>query len=178
MNTNKITKTGVLSALAIVLIILIRFPIIPGVTYLEYDAGDVPLLIISFLLNPLYALISVVIVSVIQGITISAQSGWVGIIMHIIASGTLVVVAGYIYKKFHSIKGAIMALLAGTIAMALIMIPSNLYFTVKYWGIPYEGVVAMLPTAILPFNLAKALINSAIVFALYKPLKRLFFKQQ
>ena len=174
MKTNKITKIGVLSALAIVLILLVRFPIIPSAPFLEYDAGDVPLLFISFLFGPLYALVATMIVSFIQGMTISAQSGWVGIVMHIIASGTLVLVSGFIYNKFHTMKGAILALLFGTISMILIMIPSNLFFTVRFWGMPYEAVVAMLPTAIIPFNLIKAAINCIIVFLIYKPLKRLF----
>lgn len=176
MKTNNITKTGILSALAMVLILLIRFPIIPSASYLEYDAGDVPLLIISFLVGPLYALAGVIVVSIIQGLTISSQSLWVGVVMHIIASGTLVIVSGLVYKKHHTITGAVFALLAGTISMILIMIPSNLFFTVKYWNVPYEAVVAMLPTAIIPFNLIKALVNSIIVFLLYKPLTRLFFR--
>jgi hypothetical protein len=49
----------------------------------------------------------------------------------------------------------------------------------QYVGAPITNadMVAMLPTLLLPFNFAKALMNSAIVMLLYKPtvmaLKRL-----
>ncbi len=171
MNLKRLTRVGILTAMSIVLIILIRFPLIPSATYLEYDAGDIPLLFISFAFGPLYALLATIVVAIIQGLTVSSSSGWVGIVMHIIATGALVVVSGSIYIKCRTIKGAIISLIAGTIAMVLVMIPANLFFTVRYWGVPYEAVVAMLPTAIIPFNLIKGAINSVIVFFIYKPLK-------
>jgi riboflavin transporter FmnP len=36
-----------------------------------------------------------------SGLTISAQSGWVGIVMHFLASGTLVLVAGGLFKLIN-----------------------------------------------------------------------------
>ena len=54
-----------------------------------------------------------VVVSVIQGLTVSAGSGIYGIIMHIIATSTLVLVAGTIYKVRHTRSGAVIALAAG-----------------------------------------------------------------
>jgi len=63
-------------------------------------------------------------------------------------------------------------LAAGSTAMVLIMIPMNLFFTVRFYGVPYDAVVAMLPTAILPFNLIKSLANSLLVILVYKPLSR------
>ena len=113
-----------------------------------------------------------VIVSVVQAFTVSAASGWVGMVMHIISTGALVVISGIIYKKFHTFKGAFAALAAGSISMVLVMIPMNLFFTVRFYGVPYDAVVAMLPTAILPFNIIKSLTNSLIVILVYKPLSR------
>lgn len=46
--------------------------------------------------------------------------------MHIISTGTMVIIAGTIYKRFHTFKGAIVSLVAGIIGMVLIMIPLNL----------------------------------------------------
>lgn len=175
MKTKKITTIGILSAISIVFILLIRIPF-PLATFLVFDAGDVPLLLISFLFGPLYALIATIIVATIQGLSFNQDSGIVGIVMHIIASGTLVTVSGYFYRKFHTIKGAILSLLFGSIAMVLIMIPANLYISVKFWHMPYDVVVAMLPTAIIPFNIIKAFASSIIVFFVYKPLRRYLFK--
>jgi riboflavin transporter FmnP len=170
--TNKLVRMAVLSALSMVLVMYVRFPIIPSAAFMEYEPGDVPMLIAAFMYGPTAGLVMTIIVSALQAFTVSAASGWVGLVMHIIATGTLVVVAGSIYKKYHTIKGAFAALAAGSICMTLVMIPSNLFFTVRFYGVPYDAVIAMLPTAILPFNLIKSFANSIIVLVVYKPLSR------
>jgi riboflavin transporter FmnP len=170
--TNKLVRIAVLSALSIVLVMLIRFPIIPSAPFLEYEPGDVPMLVAAFMYGPWAGFVMTVIVSIIQAFTVSAASGWVGLVMHVISAGTFVIVSGTIYKRFHTFKGAFAALAAGSISMVLVMIPSNLYFSVNFYGIPYDAVMAMLPTAILPFNLIKSLANSLLVILVYKPLTR------
>jgi riboflavin transporter FmnP len=170
--TNKLVRIGVLSALSIVLVMLVKFPIIPSAPFLEYEPGDVPMLVAAFMYGPIAGLAMTVIVSTIQAFTVSAAAGWVGLVMHIISTGTLVVVSGCIYRRFHTFKGAFAALAVGSLCMVLVMIPSNLFFSVRFYGIPYDAVVAMLPTAILPFNLIKSLANSLLVILVYKPLTR------
>ena len=59
--------------------------------------------------------------------------------MHLIATGTMVVVAGIIYKRVHTMQGAIIALVLGSLSMSLIMIPLNLYFTTKFLNVPVEA---------------------------------------
>lgn len=172
-NINKMVKLAVLSALSLVLLMLVRFPIIPTAAFLEYEPADIPILIGAFMYGPLEGLLITVVVSLIQALSVSAQSGWVGFAMHVMATGTLALVTGTIYKKVHNYKGAIAALVAGSIAMTLMMIPANLFFTVKFYGVPFDAVKAMLPTAIIPFNLLKSSINSVVVMLSYKPLSRL-----
>jgi riboflavin transporter FmnP len=167
MDVNKISKMGVLSALAIVLMYLIRFPLIPSAPFLIYEPADVPILIGAFLYGPVSGLIITVVVSVIQALTASAD-GWVGAVMHIIATGAFVIVAGIIYKNVHTLKGAIIALVSGSITMTLVMIPLNLFITSKFLNVPVEVVKSMLIPAIIPFNILKAGINSIITAAVYK----------
>lgn len=122
--------------------------------------------------GPVAGLVLTAVVAVIQAIMLTPDGGWVGLVMHFIATGTLVLVAGTIYKKFHTLKGAIIALVAGALSMTLIMVPSNLFFSVKFYGYPYEAVKAMLLPAIIPFNLVKGFGNSLIVMLIYKPLSK------
>ncbi|HBQ63788.1 MAG TPA: ECF transporter S component [Clostridiales bacterium] len=166
----KLTRMGVLSALSVVLMLVIRFPIIPAASFLEYEPADVPILIGALLYGPVAGLIMTVVVSVVQFLTVSANSGWVGLVMHMIATGTLAVTAGVIYRFIPRFKGAVLAVLCGSLAMTLIMIPANLFFTVKFYGYPIEAVRALLPTGIIPFNLIKSVANSILVLLLYKPL--------
>lgn len=170
--TNKLVRIAVLSALSIVLVMLVKFPLIPSAPFLEYEPGDVPMLVAAFMYGPITGLLMTIIVSTIQAFTVSAAAGWVGLVMHVIATGAFVMVSGTIYRRFHTFKGAFAALAAGSICMVLVMIPSNLFFSVRFYGIPYDAVIAMLPTAILPFNLIKSLVNSLIVIFVYKPLSR------
>lgn len=168
---NKLVKIAVLSALAIVLMILLRFPI-PSAPYMEYDPADIPVFIGGFMYGPIAGLIITVIVSFIQAITVSASSDWIGFVMHVIATGSFVIVASLIYKKIHTYKGAIISLIAGTITMTVIMIPANLIFTPMF-GVPLETVKAGILTIIVPFNLLKAIINSVVTLLVYKPLSRI-----
>ena len=81
-------------------------------------------------------------------------------------------VAGYIYKRVHSINGAVIALIAGSISMTLVMIPLNLFFTTKFMNVPVEAVKAMLIPVIIPFNLLKASLNSVLTVFVYKPVAK------
>lgn len=172
-NTKKMVTMAVLAGLSMVMVTWVHFPIIPSAPFLEYDPADVPLLMGAFLFGPLAGLLMTVVVSLIQALTVSAASGWVGFVMHVIATGTLVLVAGAIYKYKHSFTGALIALICGSLAMTVVMIPSNLFFTVRYWGMPLATVKALLPAAIIPFNLIKSVANSMITLVLYKRISNL-----
>ena len=166
---------AMLAAVSIVLVNMIRFPIFPSAPFLEYDMADVPILIGTFIFGPLSGLVLTVVVSVIQGLTVSAGSGWVGIIMHIIATGTFVVVAGTIFRMKYNRFGAVLGFACGSLAMTLMMIPLNLVFTVYFLGVSRDVVVSMLFPIIIPFNLIKAGANSVITFSVYKAVERIIW---
>ncbi len=172
--TREITYLGVMAALAVVLVYVVHFPILPGATFLEYDPADIPLFIVAFAFGPLPALLLTVIVAVIQGLTVSAQSGAIGIVMHIAATGTAVLVAGSLYARNKTKKNAIIALVSAVLAMTAVMIVMNLIFTPLFMGVPVEQVMQMIVPVILPFNLIKAGINAVAAFAVYKVVGKIF----
>lgn len=174
--TSKMVTMAILAALSMVLVMNIHFPILPSAAFLEYDPADVPLLIGGFMFGPIAGFVLAVIVSLIQAITVSAQSGWVGFVMHVIATGTLVIVASTVYKYKRTFLGAIIGLVLGSLAMAAVMIPSNLFFTVKFYGYPLDAVKALIPTAIIPFNLIKAFANSILTVIIYKTISKMYHK--
>ena len=164
----KLVIMAVLIAVSVVLIYVIHVPLIPAVPFLEYDPADIPILVGAMAYGPVAGLIITVIASVIQGITVSAASGPWGILMHIIATGVLVVVSSTIYKFRRTRGGAVVGLLCGTLAMGLVMIPANHFITPIWMGAPADVVDALILPGILPFNLLKAGINSVITFLVYK----------
>ena len=170
---DRLVKLGMLTALSIILVYAIHFPIFPSASFLEYDMADVPILIGTFLYGPWWGLALTGVVSLLQWLLVSPQSLWVGAVMHFCATGVYVVAAGLIYRKQHTRTGALIGMAVGAVLQTLMMIPMNLIFTVHFFGVPREAVVALLPTAIIPFNAIKTVANSIITFLLYKRVAKL-----
>lgn len=168
--TRTITTLAMFAAISVLLVALIRFPIF--LDFLEYDPADIPIFIVTFAYGPWAGLILTVVVSVLQGLTVSAQSGVIGIIMHILATGSFVLVAGYLYRGHKTRSRAAVALLVGLLTMTAVMVLWNIIFTPLYTGFPREQVIGLILPAILPFNLIKGGINASVTFVLYKYVSR------
>ena len=95
----KLAVMAVLVAVSVVLVYLVHFPLFPAAAYLEYDPADIPILIGAFLYGPVAGLILTAAASVIQAFTVSAQNHVYGLIMHILATGTLTTVSSLIYRR-------------------------------------------------------------------------------
>ncbi len=164
----KLTTMGMMAAVSIILVYLIHFPIFPAASFLEYDPADIPIFICTFLYGPLSGFILTVIVSFIQGFTVSAQSGMIGVMMHVFATGSFTIFAGNIYNRHRSKKSAVKALIIGSIIMVLMMCIWNIIFTPLFMGTPRDVVLKMIVPIIIPFNAIKAGVNSLITFLIYK----------
>lgn len=173
----QIAQMGILTAVSIVLVALVRFPIIPIAQFLIYDMADVPILIGTLLMGTVPGLIILLMVSVIQMLVFSAD-GWIGLVMHFVASGALVILVGQFYKRRQRMKDAIIGMVLGTIAMTAVMIPMNLILTVEFLSTPRQVVVDMLIPAIIPFNLIKGGLNCLIAGVLFKAFAPILHKTQ
>jgi riboflavin transporter FmnP len=177
ISTEKMAGIAIFSALAFVVSLVVRFP----VQFLTFDAKDAVITIAAFVYGPLSAVIISFLAALIEMITIST-TGWYGFLMNFASSAVFSLTASLIYTKKRNLNGAIISLYSAIGATVGVMILLNLLITplyLQYVGAPITNadMVAMLPTLLLPFNFAKALMNSAIVMLLYKPtvmaLKRL-----
>lgn len=165
--TRKMVMIALFTALGTVMT-FISFPLLPAAEFLKYDPADVPALIVTFMYGVPAGLVMMALVSLFQSLFISPDFPY-GAIMHFIASGTLLTVSGLIYRFRKTQKMALIAMLGGTLCMALIMIPANMVLTPIYKGAPPDAIKAMIVPAIIPFNLLKAGINSVVTFLVYKP---------
>ncbi len=168
------------SALAFVSTVLCGyFPKVAG--FLSLDIKDSIIVLCSLILGPISGLTIAILVPVLESFTISA-TGWYGLIMNALSSATFVLVTGYVYKCRRTFYGAIVGLLAGVFSVTAIMMLANLFITPLYLtyvvGVPTDmsGVMKMIPTILLPFNLIKAILNAAIVLMFYKPLSNVLRK--
>ena len=174
-----VIKTAImamLTAVSIVLVYFIHLPLIPGFAFLEYDPADIPVLIGAMMLGPVSGIVILLAVCLIQALTVSAASGWIGFVMHFVASSVLILIPSIIYRKRKTVKSLIVGLVLGVIAMTAVMIPLNLVFTGIFMGTGVKAVASLLIPAIIPFNLAKAAINAVVTFAVFTPISKVLEK--
>lgn len=162
----KLVKMSLMAAISLALVLLIRIPF-PPAPFLVYDPADIPIFITTFAFGPFAGLAVTFVVSVIQAFALTGD-GFIGFLMHMFATGSFVIVSGYIYNRNKTKKQAILALAAGIITMTSTMLLWNLLITPIYLGTPRAAVAAMIVPVLLPFNLLKAGLNSVITFLVYK----------
>lgn len=162
-------KTVLIAMLAAVSYLIVALVRIPVVLFLKYEPKDVAITIGGFLLGPMASLIISAVVSLVEMVSIS-DTGPIGCLMNLLSTCSFACTAALIYKKQHTLKGAIIGLLAGSVTMIGIMLLWNWLITPLYMGGTRDSVAAMLLPVFLPFNALKAGFNSALVLVLYKPL--------
>ena len=168
-NPNSLRKMILIALFAAIAYMIVALVRIPVVLFLSYEPKDVIITIGGFLLGPVSAFVMSLIVSLVEMVTIS-QTGPIGCLMNLISTCCFACTAALIYKKKHSINGAVVGLLVGSVTMIGAMLLWNWLITPLYMGTPRDAVEAMLLPVFLPFNALKAGLNTALILGLYKPL--------
>ena len=137
--------------------------------FLKYDPSDVIVTLGGFIWGPMTSCIVSVIVATLEMITVS-DTGILGCIMNIVQTLSFACTASVIYKKKHTLSGAVIGLASGWLITVIVMLLWNYLVTPLYMGYPREAVVELLLPAFLPFNLLKGGLNASITFLLYKPI--------
>ena len=167
-NLRMIAGIGIFAALAIVVSFATSFL---KIGYLSIDAGDIIIVLASFIYGP----VSAVVISLISSAVGMAYSGtmfW-GAFMDFCSSATFALTASLIYSYRKNFASAIVGIYSAVVVVCAVMMPLNILITPLY--IPYataEFVISEIPRLLLPFNLVKALFNGGAVLLLYKPIVR------
>ncbi len=164
VDLKRIVGMAMFAALAYGVTFVFRIP----VQFLTFDAKDAVLTVAAFMYGPASALIMSLIPALIEFITISSTGFW-GFLMNFISSAAFSFTAAAIYKYKRSFNGAIVGLYIATAVTVGVMVVMNIIITPIYMEVPRGMVLTLLPTLLFPFNLAKALMNAAIVMLIYKP---------
>ena len=157
---------AMLAAVSYMIVALVRIPV---VLFLKYEPKDVIITIGGFLLGPMASFAVSFLVSLLEMVTVS-ETGPIGALMNLLSTCAFSCMAAFIYKRKHTLAGAITGLACGSVFMVGIMMLWNWLITPLYMGVERAAVEAMLLPAFLPFNALKAGLNSALVLLLYKPL--------
>ena len=172
----RITVTAVLSALSIVLMATVRFPLFPSAAFYEMEFSDIPILVCSGLFGPVYALISLFTVCLIQAITVSSASGIIGFLMHFLSSGFMVLVIWLYRKKVPGKKGIILSSLAGITVMTFVMVPMNMLMVRVFLNIDMMAFLNSYMLVCVGFNVIKSAINITVFNLIIPKLKKEFNK--
>ncbi len=189
LNTRTMVSCAMLAACAVILIELeIPLPFIAPPFY-KFDFSELPALIGAFSMGPVAGIIIELIKVLVKLITTNTMG--IGELANFILGCIFIVPASIIYKKKKTKKRAVVGLLFSGLLMsvlasfinAFIMIP--LYATL--FTMPVESIIQMGSSifpfidsmfdfclvCVLPFNLIKVLLVSAITMFIYKPLSML-----
>jgi len=146
------------------LISWVELPLIPAAAFLKYEPSQVAMLVGTFTFGPAAGVVVGLLIALLHWST----DGIVGVAMNMAAMLAMGVPAGLIYKANRTRKGAAIGLVVGSVVQIVVLIALNLLITPAYYGMPFSAVLALVPTAILPFNAAKCAINGVLTFLVYK----------
>ena len=167
-SVRELVTLAIFSALGMALS-FIQIPIFPPAPYLQYDPSGIVTLTVALMYGPA-AGIMVQLVSWIPKLIMSP----LGSLLTFVAMIGAVLVVGCRYKKFHNLKGAIVAIVVGSVIVTALAIAMNFVITPIYTpGVTVEAVASMVVPILLPFNIIKCVINGVVTGLLYKPVSNL-----
>ena len=180
-----LTGTAMLGAVAAVLMYL-EFPIPIMPAFVKLDVSELPALIASFAYGPVSGILVCLIKNLIK--LPSTSTAAVGELFNFVMGALFVGVAGLIYKRNKTRKGAIVGALLGALVMAVVSVPYNYFIVYPAYAVMYHlpldaiigmyqainpnvnGLLACLLVFNLPFTFVKGALDAALCFLVYKPL--------
>ncbi len=185
----KMTITAILAAMSAVLMFFsINVPLMPS--FIKLDFSDIPAVIAGFMIGP----ISGVVVSFVKNLLnlLTSSTGGVGELSNFLLSATFVLTSGLIFKKWKTIKGAVIGTALAAITMGLASVAFNFFlvYPIYFNFMPIESILGLynvinpyvgteptdenlLKALIMfnmPFTMIKGLLGAFVVALIYKPM--------
>ncbi len=198
MQRKQIERMAVIAMLSAIAFILMffEFPLaFIAPPFYKLDFSDIPALIGGFAYGPVAGVLIEFIKNLLNLIIEGTTTGAVGELANFITGCSLILPAALIYKHKRNIKGALIGLVAGTLALATAGSMMNFFVMIPLYSaampeVGMQGIIAMgsaivpfikdLKTfvlfAVAPFNLLKGVICSILTFLLYKRVSGILHK--
>lgn len=168
-STKQLVVMALMCAIAL-LLSFIEFPLFPAASFLKLDFSLVPTTVVGFA----YGAGPGLVVGLACAVAHAAITGnWVGCLMSCIVAVVYIVPAAIIYRRMHTMKGGIVGLVVSTVCLVVGIIIANLIIDPLFYGMPFEAVAALVVPAILPFNVIKGVLVSALTLLVYKSISNL-----
>ena len=197
MNVKQMSVIAIFGALSIILYYFAKFNILSLFpSWLDFQFSDVPALLVSFMYGPVSGVL-VIIVRFFCKLPGTSTVG-VGELADLLIGVTLCLVAGLIYKKHRSFKGALCALLIGMLSATFVATLSNYLILIPAYkniaGFSQSSLTKAMDAiisggngkvtddnfmayylfvSVVPFNLLRYSMVFAITVILYKRLQQI-----
>ena len=178
-----LTVTGILSALGAVLMVL-EFPVPFMPSFVKFDFSELPALLATFSMGPVSG-VAVCLVKNLIHLPFTSTGG-VGELCNFLLGICFVLPAGILYRIRKNRRVALVGSLIGAAAMALCSLPLNYFvsYPVYMKFLPLDAIIGMYQALLpgvdgllqcllifnLPFTLLKGLVDTLLVFLIYKHL--------
>jgi riboflavin transporter len=169
MNVKAYVSIGMLSSIAY-LLMLLNFPLPLFPNFLFVDFSDIPALIAALIFGPIAGILVEFFKNVLNYLATGSQTGIpVGHIANFLAGIVFVLPTYYVYNKLKTKKGMTLALVVGTITMAVIMSILNYIIILPAYTVlmGFPDMRNLVVPAILPFNILKGVMMSFIFMLLF-----------
>ncbi len=168
-STKQLVTMALMCAIGVILS-FVEFPLLPGVTWLKFDASNMPAMVSGFAFGPAAGVAVGIVTAIIHGLL---MADFTGALMNVLTVTCFVLPAALVYKKKRTYPAAILGLVLSVIAATIGAIVGNLIVTPMWLGVPLEAVVAMIIPILIPFNLLKGCLNAVITLIVYKAISNL-----
>ncbi|MEH7437259.1 ECF transporter S component [Neobacillus drentensis] len=169
MNVKAYVSIGMLSSIAY-LLMLLNFPLPLFPNFLFVDFSDIPALIAALIFGPIAGILVEFFKNVLNYLATGSQTGIpVGHIANFLAGIVFVLPTYYVYNKLKTKKGMTLALVVGTVTMAVIMSILNYIIILPAYTVlmGFPDMRNLVVPAILPFNILKGVMMSFIFMLLF-----------
>lgn len=191
----KLVMIAIFGALAYVLM-LFKFPLPFMPPFMDFDLAGVPELLGTFLLGPVAGIFIVLIKLLIKLATVGTASMFTGEIQNFILSISFILPASLMYRRSTFKNSALKGMLTGTVVVTFVACLSNVYFIIpfytKLYDLSMEAIIAMTQAVnpmvdsvwklviigIIPFNLIKYGVTTAIVYFSLDRLRSIFLRRE
>ena len=172
-----------------------EIPLFFAPSFYEMDLSEIPVLICTFYLGPVASVVCEFLKVVIKLLLKGTSTAFVGDFANFVVGCAMVLPASMVYHIRKSKKTALLGLAVGTLVMTVFGSAFNaLYLIPKFaqlFHMPLDAIIAMgtevnasihsvwtlVLFAVVPFNLLKGVVVSALTLLLYKRVEKLFFRR-
>lgn len=192
-NTHYIAYTAMFACMSGVLMTF-ELPLFFAPGFYKLDISEMPVLICTFYLGPVAGVAAELVKVLVKLVIKGSSTAFVGDFANFVVGCSFVLPASIIYHAKPGKKTALTGMAVGTVILTIFGSAFNAFYLIPkfsvIFGIPIDAIISMgtavnksitsvgtlVLFAVVPFNLLKGVVVSALTFLLYKRISPILHK--